>query len=200
MKFARPPPTKSATATRTARPDAIVVDEGFGACDEENLAKIAEALVALAAIPGGPRLVFLVSHVDTLKARLRNALEISVSEARESDGKISRTSRVANAEALPKAARVERAEPAEPEGAAKPARKARKAKPEEPAEPEAGKEDAEAKPARARAKAKAEGEEKKTAETHYHCTTCDKYLSKGCAARHPSTKAHQKMLEKKESA
>ena len=184
----------------TARPDAIVVDEGFGACDEENLAKIAEALVALAAIPGGPRLVFLVSHVDTLKARLRNALEISVSEARESDGKISRTSRVANAEALPKAARVERAEPAEPEGAAKPARKARKAKPEEPAEPEAGKEDAEAKPARARAKAKAEGEEKKTAETHYHCTTCDKYLSKGCAARHPSTKAHQKMLEKKESA
>lgn len=52
------------------------VDEGFGACDEDYLEAMAVALEALAAAPGGPRLVFVVSHVDGLKARLERSLEI----------------------------------------------------------------------------------------------------------------------------
>jgi hypothetical protein len=35
-------------------------------------------LEALASAPGGPRLVFVVSHVDALKARLERSLEIRV--------------------------------------------------------------------------------------------------------------------------
>jgi DNA repair exonuclease SbcCD ATPase subunit/UDP-2,3-diacylglucosamine pyrophosphatase LpxH len=58
------------------RPDAFIVDEGFGACDEEYLEAMATALEALATAPGGPRLVFLVSHVDALKVRLERSLEI----------------------------------------------------------------------------------------------------------------------------
>ena len=59
------------------RPDALVIDEGFGACDGEYLGALAGALEALASAPGGPRLVFVVSHVDELKARLARALEIA---------------------------------------------------------------------------------------------------------------------------
>lgn len=72
------------------RPDAFIVDEGFGACDEEYLEAMATALESLAAAPGGPRLVFVVSHVDALKARLGRALEIEAGPA---------GSRVANARA-----------------------------------------------------------------------------------------------------
>lgn len=39
---------------------------------------MATALETLATTPGGPRLVFLVSHVDALKARLGRALNITV--------------------------------------------------------------------------------------------------------------------------
>jgi len=60
------------------RPDAFIIDEGFGACDEEYLEAMAAALEALASAPGGPRLVFLVSHVDSLKARVERPLEITV--------------------------------------------------------------------------------------------------------------------------
>lgn len=76
------------------RPDAFIVDEGFGACDEDYLEAIAVALEALAAAPGGPRLVFVVSHVDGLKARLERALEIEALPA---------GSRVTNAAAHPAA-------------------------------------------------------------------------------------------------
>jgi DNA repair exonuclease SbcCD nuclease subunit len=58
------------------RPDAFIVDEGFGACDEDYLESMVVALESLAAAPGGPRLVFVVSHVDALKVRLERALEI----------------------------------------------------------------------------------------------------------------------------
>jgi len=60
------------------RPDAFVVDEGFGSCDEDYLESIAVALESLAASPSGPKLVFLVSHVDALKVRVERALEIEV--------------------------------------------------------------------------------------------------------------------------
>lgn len=62
------------------RPDALIVDEGFGACDEDYLELLAAALEALAVAPGAPRLIFVVSHVDALKARLapERALDIAV--------------------------------------------------------------------------------------------------------------------------
>jgi DNA repair exonuclease SbcCD ATPase subunit len=65
----------------SARPDAFIIDEGFGACDEEYLEAMAVALETLASTPGGPRLVFLVSHVDALKVRLERTLEISLQPA-----------------------------------------------------------------------------------------------------------------------
>jgi DNA repair exonuclease SbcCD ATPase subunit len=60
------------------RPDALIIDEGFGACDEAYLEAMAAALEALATAPGGPRLVFVVSHVEALKVRLERPLEITV--------------------------------------------------------------------------------------------------------------------------
>ena len=61
---------------RAPCPDALVIDEGFGSCDDEYLDRLAGALEALAGAPGAPRLVFVVSHVDALKSRLERALEI----------------------------------------------------------------------------------------------------------------------------
>ena len=60
------------------RPDAFIIDEGFGSCDDEYLELMATALEALADAPGGPRLVFLVSHVDALKSRISRVLEINI--------------------------------------------------------------------------------------------------------------------------
>jgi hypothetical protein len=90
------------------RPDAFIVDEGFGACDEDYLEAMATALEALAAAPGGPRLVFVVSHVDALKTRLERALEIEA---------LPTGSRVTNAAARPAPA----ARPAQPARAPRPA-------------------------------------------------------------------------------
>ena len=86
------------------RPDAFIIDEGFGACDDDYLESMASALESLASAPGGPKLVFLVSHVDILKARLERALEIEVHAT---------GSRVANA-----AATIQQARPARPAVAA----------------------------------------------------------------------------------
>ena len=58
------------------RVDALVIDEGFGACDEEYLVGLSGALEALATAPSAPRLIFIVSHVDMLKDRVEHALEI----------------------------------------------------------------------------------------------------------------------------
>ena len=60
------------------RPDAFIIDEGFGACDENYLDSMASALETLSTVPGGPRLVFIVSHIDTLKTRVERPLEITV--------------------------------------------------------------------------------------------------------------------------
>jgi hypothetical protein len=97
------------------RPDAFVVDEGFGACDEDYLEAMATALEALAAAPGGPRLVFVVSHVDALKTRLERTLEI---EMLPTGSRItnSAASRLAPAPRL--AQRARRAADASPAGAA----------------------------------------------------------------------------------
>jgi len=66
-----------ATAPRI---DALVIDEGFGACDDEYLAGLSSALEALASAPSAPRLIFIVSHVDVLKDRVEHALEIRRTE------------------------------------------------------------------------------------------------------------------------
>lgn len=60
------------------RPDAFIIDEGFGSCDEEYLDSMACALETLATSPQGPKLLFIVSHVDVLKMRVEKALEIVV--------------------------------------------------------------------------------------------------------------------------
>lgn len=65
-----------------ALPDALFLDEGFGACDEENLLAAGEALELLAGGATGraPRLLFLVSHLDALKGRIESPLHIEVGE------------------------------------------------------------------------------------------------------------------------
>lgn len=64
-----------------ARPDAFIIDEGFGACDDSYLDLMAAALEALSNAPLGsnnPRLIFIVSHVDVLKTKLERVLEIKI--------------------------------------------------------------------------------------------------------------------------
>lgn len=58
------------------RPDAFIIDEGFGACDDDYLDLMANALEALSVAPDGPRLVFIVSHVDALKTRLERSIDL----------------------------------------------------------------------------------------------------------------------------
>jgi hypothetical protein len=69
-------------------PDCLIVDEGFGACDEGHLDGLAESLAALATVKGGPALVFVVSHVAALAAQIERPLVLTAGP----DG-----SRVANA-------------------------------------------------------------------------------------------------------
>jgi DNA repair exonuclease SbcCD ATPase subunit/DNA repair exonuclease SbcCD nuclease subunit len=59
------------------RPDAFIIDEGFGACDEFYLNAIMTALESLSTAPDGPKLLFLVSHVD-LKNRIERPIEIKI--------------------------------------------------------------------------------------------------------------------------
>ncbi|WP_291296088.1 AAA family ATPase [Elioraea sp.] len=56
------------------RIDALLIDEGFGSLDEEALDK---AMDVLAGLPGGDRLVGLISHVGELKARIPARLEVT---------------------------------------------------------------------------------------------------------------------------
>ena len=78
QKFALSLATRLAVWRLTSEPrlDAFIIDEGFGACDETGLEALGTALESLAETPGAPRLVFVVSHIDALKARLNTALEI----------------------------------------------------------------------------------------------------------------------------
>ena len=62
------------------RPDAIIIDEGFGVCDDDYLSLIADSLESLSQSPHGPKLLFIVSHIEQLKMRLKKALSIEVTE------------------------------------------------------------------------------------------------------------------------
>lgn len=58
-----------------ARPvDALLIDEGFGSLDEEALDK---AMEVLASLPGGNRIVGIISHVGELKTRIPARLEVA---------------------------------------------------------------------------------------------------------------------------
>jgi hypothetical protein len=92
---------------RAPRADALVIDEGFGACDDEYLASLAGALEALATAPGAPRLIFVVSHVDALKDRVERALEITRHATPAGT-----SSRIANVAVAPGAATAAPAAPA----------------------------------------------------------------------------------------
>ncbi|CAH1755700.1 6708_t:CDS:2 [Entrophospora sp. SA101] len=48
-------------------PSCQFIDEGFGKCDEENLEAIIQHLVASTSASNAPRLIFIVSHIETLK-------------------------------------------------------------------------------------------------------------------------------------
>jgi DNA repair exonuclease SbcCD ATPase subunit/DNA repair exonuclease SbcCD nuclease subunit len=72
-------------AATAARPDLLVIDEGFGVCDGENRDALATALLLLAArgqAHDTPSLVFLVTHIDDLKMHIDAALEISGERAK----------------------------------------------------------------------------------------------------------------------
>ena len=58
--------------------DCLFIDEGFGVCDETNLDSVADFVAGLAAMPAGtaPRLVFAVSHLEAVKARIECPLVI----------------------------------------------------------------------------------------------------------------------------
>jgi hypothetical protein len=81
--------------------DAFIIDEGFGSCDGQNLSAMAAALEALADAPDGPRLVFIVTHIDSLKVKLARALGIEV---------LATGSRIMNTIAMPAAAAATPAE------------------------------------------------------------------------------------------
>jgi DNA repair exonuclease SbcCD ATPase subunit len=85
--------------TTSARPDAMIIDEGFGACDDEYLDAMGSALENLAAAPDGPRLVFLVSHVDALKIRLDRPLEITPCDSGNIIGRLGRSNAAPSAPA-----------------------------------------------------------------------------------------------------
>jgi DNA repair exonuclease SbcCD ATPase subunit len=62
------------------RPDAVIIDEGFGVCDEDYLGLLADAMDLLITASDAPRMLFIVSHIDALKMRLAKALNIEVFE------------------------------------------------------------------------------------------------------------------------
>lgn len=83
------------------RPDAMIIDEGFGTCDEHHLALMASALEALVSAPDGPKLVFVISHITALKAHIERELEIVV---RPDGSHISNTTRTITTKSISKSA------------------------------------------------------------------------------------------------
>ena len=64
--------------TTHARPDAFIIDEGFGACDDEYLDTMTSALEVLAQSSDGPKLLFVVTHLENMKVKLERVLQIQV--------------------------------------------------------------------------------------------------------------------------
>jgi hypothetical protein len=83
------------------RPDAFIIDEGFGACDDEYLEQMATALESLAKAPDGPKLVFIVSHVDALKMRLERSLYLTPGVTTFVDNTVSERVAVESVKAVP---------------------------------------------------------------------------------------------------
>ncbi|CAJ0824564.1 22169_t:CDS:2 [Entrophospora sp. SA101] len=59
-------------------PDCQFIDEGFGCCDEDNLEAIAQYLVVSTSALDSPSLIFIVSHIETLKNAIQKPLIIKV--------------------------------------------------------------------------------------------------------------------------
>lgn len=50
--------------------DIFIIDEGFGACDDKNIDQVAEAITCLAESDETPSVVFVISHVETIKQKI----------------------------------------------------------------------------------------------------------------------------------
>jgi UDP-2,3-diacylglucosamine pyrophosphatase LpxH len=59
-------------------PDCLVIDEGFSAGEDKYIENMGEVLTNMSSAPDAPRLIFVVSHVAELKARIEQALTISI--------------------------------------------------------------------------------------------------------------------------
>jgi hypothetical protein len=81
--------------TTHARPDAFIIDEGFGACDDEYLDTMTSALEVLAQSPDGPKLLFVVTHLENMKVKLERVLQIQVRQgATPSGNKVSNSDQI----------------------------------------------------------------------------------------------------------
>lgn len=60
-------------------PDAIIIDEGFGSCDPDYLDRLCFALSALPSAPNSPKLIFIVSHLESMNQMFTSKLEIAES-------------------------------------------------------------------------------------------------------------------------
>jgi DNA repair exonuclease SbcCD ATPase subunit len=58
--------------------DCQFIDEGFGCCDEDNLETIIQYLMASTSAPNAPRIIFIVSHIETLKNAIQQPLIIKI--------------------------------------------------------------------------------------------------------------------------
>ena len=50
--------------------DAFIIDEGFGACDSENIEMVGQAMTNLSGAEGVPSVVFVISHNEEIKNRI----------------------------------------------------------------------------------------------------------------------------------
>jgi methyl-accepting chemotaxis protein len=57
-------------------PDFLVIDEGFGTCDNENILIVTDLLKELTKLPNMPSLVIIVSHVNYLKDNIEYLVSI----------------------------------------------------------------------------------------------------------------------------
>jgi DNA repair exonuclease SbcCD ATPase subunit len=58
--------------------DCQFIDEGFGCCDEDNLEAVIQYLMASTSAPNAPRIIFIVSHIETLKNAIQRPLIINI--------------------------------------------------------------------------------------------------------------------------
>lgn len=56
--------------------DCLIIDEGFTACDEQNLASMSQFLSMLSHSRDMPRIMFIVSHLEQIKNKIQQQLQI----------------------------------------------------------------------------------------------------------------------------